>query len=810
VVAAPVPADHRGEGPVVAHHARARDNLPSETSSFVGRRAQLAEVRATLSRSRLVTLVGPGGVGKTRLALRVAREVRRSFAGGVWLVALGDVAEGRFVAPAVAAALGLVDETGRDPRAELIEYLADKQVLLLVDNCEHLLDPVAELVVELLRQAGELRVLATSRQPLRVGGEAVLPVPSLPVPDPTQPVADPADTDGEAMTLFVARATAASPAFTVTPGNRAEIARLCQRLDGLPLAIELAARRVPTLSVEEILARLDDRFRLLTTARQATPTRQRTLRATLDWTYGLCTATERLLWARLTVFAGSWDLEAAERVCADDGLPAEKVFDIQAELVDKSIVAIERHHGRARYRMLDTIRAYGHGVLSGSGELATLRRRHRDWYRRLAARVEREWFGPSQLEWHVRLRAEGTNLRQALEYSVDQPGDAGTALDMASSLWSHRLVGNPLSEGRDWLERGLRRAPAGGSRAKAFGVHAWLCLLQGDHAGAARSLAECEALARHIGDEPALVQAAHIRGLAMLYSGDYARAEELLHRALDWYRAHGPAGHIWITLYQLAMAAVFGDRPQATPLAEAALAMAARYGAHWCRSYSLWIVAVDRLRHGECRQAITALRRGLRIKQGTGDHFGIAQCLEVLAWASEAVDEPARAARLLGAAHAAWGMVGSSLPGQAHLTVPHDRCAAALAAALGGDGYTRAFEAGQALRPEQALREALDEQPSEARVAAPPDRRPAGDQLTRREHQVAGLAAQGLSNRQIAGTLLVSIRTAEAHIEHILAKLGFSSRAQIAAWVASRPDKAGADGVAPDGSGSPRPAAEQR
>ncbi|MET9618586.1 ATP-binding protein, partial [Kitasatospora indigofera] len=379
------------------------DRLPADVTSLVGRRAELAELKRVLEDSRLVTLTGTGGVGKTRLALQVAREVRRAFPDGVFWVSLAEVGEPGLVALTVMDAVGL-RTMGPEVTAGLVNYLRDKRLLLVLDNCEHLVEACADLAAELLPACPGVRVLATSREVLDIAGERTFLVAPLAVPEEDEgPDRTPAagawtGAVADAMALFADRAAAAVPGFEVTADNAWAVAALCRHLDGLPLAIELAAVRMRALSVEELLQRQDERYELLTRRQRGTPvSRHRSLRATVDWSFELCSPDERLLWARLSVFAGGCDLDAAESVCAREGLTRDAVLDVMAGLVEKSIITREEHHGRARYRMLETIRQYGREQLRSTGEEPELRRRHRDHYLRLAERVQERWFGPGQV-----------------------------------------------------------------------------------------------------------------------------------------------------------------------------------------------------------------------------------------------------------------------------------------------------------------------------------------------------------------------------------------------------------------------------
>jgi predicted ATPase len=376
-----------------------RGNLPGYLTSFVGRRSELADAKRQLGEWRLVTLTGIGGVGKTRLALHLAGLSERAFADGVWLVDLAALRDPGLVAHAVATALGLRDDSNNWSAPVLADYLADRRLLLVIDNCEHLLDSCAVLLDSLLRRAPELRVLATSRQPLGVSGERVLLVQPLAVPDPEHPPTSPdALSQYDAVALFVDRAQAAGPSFAVTVENLEAVSKLVQRLDGIPLALELAAARSRLLSPAQIVDRLDDAHGLLRSTTRTSLPHQRSLKALIDWSFDLCTDSERALWARLTVFPKDLDVEAAEEICCGDGLASEAVLDALAGLVDKSVLIAERTGLRVRYRLPQTLREYGRSLLTESQDLA-LRRAHRDYYGRLGSLAWEEWFGPRQVQW---------------------------------------------------------------------------------------------------------------------------------------------------------------------------------------------------------------------------------------------------------------------------------------------------------------------------------------------------------------------------------------------------------------------------
>jgi predicted ATPase len=608
-------------------------NLPADVSSFVGRRREVSEVKRLLGSTRMVTLTGTGGVGKTRLALRVAADLQRSFAAGAWLVELDAVEEPELLGRTVAGALGIEDRSYPEPVDTLSDYLEDKQLLLVLDNCEHLLDACTMLVGKLLAKAPELRVLATSRQALGVEGEHVLAVPPLPVPAgellPTMSGLHQYD----AVRLFTERAAEALPGFEVESDNRLTVVQLCQRLDGIPLAIELAAVRLRSLSVEKILDRLDNRFQLLTGGNRAALPRQQALSATIDWSYDLCSPEEQTMWARLSVFAGGFDLQAAQEICSGDGIHRQDVFDLVAGLVDKSVLVREGHGVRARYRMLETIRQFGRSRLTALGSERALRIRHRNYYVQLAEQAEEEWFSPRQVEWLTRLQREHGNLRMALEFCMSEPAQVRHGLEMAGALRSFWMGSGLAGEGRRWLELALAVDPAPTrARAKALWVAACLALLPNDLEPALDLLEECHALAQRLGDDSAQAYANEYSGMAALFQGEFPTAFALLREALGGHRASDDLSGISVTLNQLLLVAPIIDDPNAAAYGEECLFLCETHGAQWSRSYVLWGVALRKWRHGDRSQATDLVRKALRLKRLFHDPWGTGLCLEMLAW----------------------------------------------------------------------------------------------------------------------------------------------------------------------------------
>ncbi|GAA0687113.1 hypothetical protein GCM10010193_46290 [Kitasatospora atroaurantiaca] len=680
--------------------------LPAEVSSFIGRREELATLARLLVRSRLVTVTGPGGVGKSRLALRAAAEADGGFPDGVRLVEVAAVQEPMLLGHAVLEALRLTDSTARPPLDVLVEQLADRELLIVLDGCEHLVEACAELVDTLLRAAPGLRVLATSRESLQSAGEHLLPVAPLPVTAPAG--SGPAD----AVALFADRAAAVLPGFELTERNAEEVALLCRRLDGIPLAVELAAGRLRALSVEQITLRLDDRFRLLTGGSRSALLRHQTLRTTIGWSHELCTLQERLLWARLSVFAGSFDLEAAQYVCAGDGIDAEEMLDLIGELVGKSVVMREESGFGVRFRMLDTLREYGGHWLRSTGEDHRLRRRHRDWYLGVATWGEVEWFGPRQAETAERTRLAHPNLRAALEFCLAEPGEEQIALLMAGTLWFYWVGSGHLGEGRHWLDRALALDPEPTeARAKALWVTGYMATLQGDLARARPALEECRRQALDTGDDRALAYAVHRQGCAALIGDEPARAAELFEEALWHYNTIGELNsNVLMAMFELGIAYLFqGEAETGQRWLERVREICEEHGEQWAYAYGLYAMAYSKWLDGEVRPARAHARECVRLNHLFRDLLGIVLAMDVLALLeTEGPDADLLEARVLqGAAHRIWQAVGTPFFGSRTFNGPYRECEARARAGLTEQEFTEAFELGAALDLEAAVSRAL-------------------------------------------------------------------------------------------------------
>ncbi|MFC7362499.1 ATP-binding protein [Nocardioides astragali] len=763
-----------------------RGALPAELTSFVGRRRELAETRKLLAGSRILTLTGVGGVGKTRLALRMAAEVRRTFPDGVWFVELAALHDPQLLPNTVANTLEL-RQVSADPAGDLAAYLEEKRLLVVLDNCEHLTDACAMLASKLLAAAPGLRILATSRHVLGVEGEQILVVPPLSTPDAQVRAGD--ATHYDSVSLFLDRAAAVAPDFELADGNRDAVVELCRRLDGIPLAIELAAVWLRTLSPVQILDRLEDRFRLLTTGRRAAPARQQALDATIGWSYELCSPAEQLLWARLSVFSGGFDLEAAEDVCSGDEIQRDDVLNLVASLVNKSIlVRIQAtEHTTAWYQMLETVRQYGAARLD-DGERRALQVLHRDHYRSLAQQYDAEGFGPHQADWFIRLRREQGNVRAALEFCLTDPAEAAAAFEIAAPTWNFWFAGF-LREGYRYLLQALDLATEPTrSRAYALWAASYLAMFATEFDRNKAMLDECAEIAAGLDDKRLDARIKECRGHASLYQGDVPTAIGLLQEARAEFRVVGDPLGEFDTLILLTAATFFVDDPRVEDFSREALALADRHGALSSKGYGLWSVGVAQWRAGNYGRAIRSLRECVRLFQPMHDLTGISFGVQALSWCAAFSAPDEAAARLLGCSQAVWRTSGAKVDETNAYGAFDKRSEDQVREALGSERYEEAFAEGAAYSFEQAVSLALGEGLDAAGGDEAARRRvpSVSGLLTRREREIAELLAEGLSNKEIAARLVISQRTVETHVDHVLGKLAITSRAQVASWVAEQ------------------------
>ncbi|HWU22104.1 MAG TPA: LuxR C-terminal-related transcriptional regulator [Nocardioides sp.] len=770
---------------VLTSRSTGERKLPVDLTSFEGRKSDLNHVKHLMGETRLLTLTGFGGVGKTRLALRAARELARSQADGVAWVELADLRDPALLQQTVVDALNMPELPARDTWAAALQHLARRHMLLVLDNCEHVLHDVAAMVDELLRHAPGLRILATSRQILGVPGETVLCVAPLPVP-PAERASEPGVASlFPSLALFRERAAAVVPGFELTPANQDVAVELCRKLEGIPLAIELAAVKLRVLGLDDLLARLDARLSVLAHPARTGPSRHRTIEATIDWSYDLCTEDERTLWARASVFAGGFTVDAAEEVCAGGSLPREAVLDVVQGLVEKSVLLRSENEGQVRFRMLEPIREHGQARLRDAGEQEELVHRHLAWMENLLEEACLQWFGPTQHIWCTRLRLEQPNFRAAAEHCIAHQECRPRALALVGQPW-FLWIALFLDEGRQWLERSIAASPEPSlPRAVALGTLSYVASLQGDRDRADEAAVGAHAWALESNDERVQAYATHMAGLAALFTDDLSLSQRLLATGLALYQGHDVLDdHIVALRIQLGLAHLFrGELDEARAHFQWCRELCELTGERWLLSYALYGLGFVEKLEGHPEDALALARKALEIKWFYRDLCGLSTTMELIAWAHADAHRYQEAACLLGAADNLWLSFGVRLFGSAHWLENGHRAERESRQASGDRVFDAAYESGKALDRFAAIALALGHQAalSPAQLAEA-----SGVRLTRREEQIAGLIADGLSNRAIAERLVISQRTAEGHVERILTKLDFHSRAQIAAWVGER------------------------
>ena len=628
-----VHADLRREFPALRSLEATPNNLPQQATSFIGRVKELVELKRLLTDTRLLTLTGSGGCGKTRLSLQVVADSLERFPDGAWLVELAALTDAGLLPQTMAKVLGLKEEPGKPITQTLTAYLKDKRLVLMLDNCEHLLHGAAELADTLLRQCPLLTILASSREALGIGGEQAYRVPSLSLPDSKLPHTPASVAPFEAVQLFTERVLRARLDFQVTHENASTVASICSRLDGIPLAIELAAARARSLSIEEIDAKLNHRFRLLTGGSRTALPRQQTLRSLIDWSYDLLNDQERRLLQRLSVFAAGWALDACEKVGTSDSAEEWEVLDLLTSLCDKSLVVIEQTDGESRYRLLETVRQYARDRLleSGGGEAA--RQRHRDYYLALAEEAEPKLTGTEQSKWLSRLEEEHDNLRSALEWSCAAEEPAA-ALRLCGALqWFWAMHGH-LSEGREWCARILRKTAAErrtSEQAKVLNASGALAWFQADYGAARQMLEQSLAMARELADRDGIARSLNNLGLVAWDQGDYQTARAMYEESLAIKRESGDQGQIARSLNNLGLLAQEqGDFGAAEALHEESLAIVRKLGDRGGIATSLNNLAIVAYARGDYLFAKTLYEQGLAIVREVGDRSGIANALNNL------------------------------------------------------------------------------------------------------------------------------------------------------------------------------------
>lgn len=758
--------------------------LPADLTSFEGRRTDLNHVKQLMGETRLLTLTGFGGIGKTRLALRAARELARNHPDGVAFVELANLRDPSLLRQSVVEALGLPELPGRDTWTAALHHIASRRILLVLDNCEHVLADVAELVAEILRHGPGLRVLATSRQILAVPGETVLCVAPLPVPPPDRAAEPGVASLFPSLALFRERAAAVVPGFELTAANQEAAVELCRKLEGIPLAIELAAVKLRVLGLDDLVARLDARLDVLGHSARIGPSRHRTIEATIDWSYDLCTEDERTLWARASVFTGGFGVEAAEAVCSGGSLPRHAVLDVIQGLMEKSVLTRTENQGQVRFRMLEPLREHGHHRLRESQEFDDLVHRHLAWVEDLLAQACLQWFSPLQELWCITLRLEQANIRAAAEHCLSHEDCRERSLKLVGAPW-FLWIALFLDEGRQWLERAVAACPDPTvDRAVALGTLSYVASLQGDQERADDAAEQARVIA--VDREVIQVEAyaTHVAGLSELFR-DSPKSKTLLSKALALYEGQDVLDDQIVGLrIQLALAHLYcGELDEARGHFDWCRDLCALTGERWLLSYALYGLAFVEKLEGNTEVAVTLAREALDIKWFFRDLCGLSTTMDLLAWVQADAGCYQDAACLLGAADSLWTSFGVRLFGSEDWLENMRQAEQTSRGRLGDRVFDSAFRAGAEMDRPDAIALALGRKQAPTAVTLAD----AGVvKLTRREQQIADLVADGLSNRAISERLVISQRTAEGHVENILAKLGFHSRSQVAAWVGER------------------------
>jgi predicted ATPase/DNA-binding CsgD family transcriptional regulator len=767
--------------------------------------------------TRLLTLTGAGGSGKTRLALEVASDLVGAYRDGVWLVELAPLSEGALVVQAAAAALGVQERAGEPLDQTLVDVLQSRDMLVVLDNCEHLVEAAASLADVLLDACQDLKILATSREALGVPGEIRWTVPALSTPDPRRSPAVGELQIYESVRLFAERARHREATFALTSSNARPVAEICMRLDGIPLAVELAAARVGTLGVVQISERLGDSLQLLTAGGRTAVPRQRTLRGALDWSHDLLAVEEMRLFRRLSEFAGGWTIEAAEFVCSGHGIDESDVLDLLSGLADKSLLVTRTgDDGTMRYRFLEPVRQYAEERLEESRETEDIRRRHASYFLALAEEAEPQLRGREQAAWLGRLDSELDNIRAALFWSLERADHELVSRASGALLffWTWRGY---LREGCRWLEASLTGAATPSVRAKALNGLANLEIMLGEYDRSAALLDESLALYRAEGDKNGIAACLCDLGWLAMFRGDIKKAQELLEESIALGRAVGDDLRVAFALNRLSslamadldnatatalleeslalyreagdgrseamclgmlggLAILQGDLGRATDLLEDAIAQLRRVGSAVDAFYPCCLAVAATLR-GQHGRAEVLLEEGLVLGQTSGNRLHTLQCIEAAMMLAADLTQAEKAARMWGAAEASRDAIGAPLqPVDREFYGPYLDTART---ELGEEAWSAARNRGRTMTLDEAVEYAMTTHT--ATPHASPHEGGPPVVLTRREREVAALVARGLTNARISSELYISERTAENHVAKILKKLGLRSREQVSA-----------------------------
>jgi predicted ATPase/DNA-binding CsgD family transcriptional regulator len=756
-------------------------NLPIEVTSFVGRRQELHELKRLLTTTRLLTLTGSGGAGKTRLALRAAADMARGFPDGAWFVSLGSIQDPLLVSQAVFAALGAQDHSTDWSLSTLTDYLAGKRLLMVLDNCEHLLDACATLASTLLRGCPDLQLVATSRQALAVAGEVRMAVPPMSLPGEGDEALLGRLINSEAVRLLSERATAVLPDFVVDAENALPVLQLCRRLDGIPLALELAAVRLGALSLDQLNQGLATELSILGSGNRGAEARQQTLEATIAWSYGLLQEDERLLWARLSVFSGGFDADAAIQVCADKRVPSERIVELLGALVDKSILKRElRSAITSRYWLLDTIRGYGRQRLGELHEDRTTQNRHLEWIAGLAAPLGLS--DGRQVELFRRMDLERDNLWAALEFCLREPTTPARAADLAQHLLAYWTCRGPFTDLRRILTSLAERAPEdSASRAHLLRAAGVIANSQNDFDASASLCRESLRIGTDLKDSTIMALSLAWLGIPLAVEGRIAEAIEAAESAMSLARRmEARSIELVATAVLCNILPVAGQPERAIALGEQGLTISRECGELWSRGYLLMATCQAHWAEGQRQLAEAQALEGVECKRALDDRAGLQGLLEALAWMAAERGAHQRAATLLGCAEAV--RRSSSVQFQEGFRQQHDRATVLARDRLDQRLFDAAYERGLGMPTDEAIAFATERRLPQRQTTVHPEVRTS---ITKRELEIARLIATDMSNREIATKLFLSERTVETHITHMFNKLGLSSRIQLTRWLAT-------------------------